>query len=44
MENQWRKPYVHDAAVDIAKLFEAEKAGAMRRVVEDIALNPSSAM
>lgn len=29
---------LHDSGVDVAKLLEAEQAGAMGRVVEDIAL------
>ena len=36
--------YIHDPAVDIAKLLEPEEAGAMSRVVEGKALAPVSAL
>ena len=36
--------YVHDSAVDVAELLEAEEAGAVGGVIEDIALRLRSAV
>lgn len=36
-----REAYIHDTTIDVAKLLEAEQAGAMRAVVEHITLRVS---
>lgn len=33
--------YVHDAGVDVAKLFETKESGAVSRVIEDVGLYQS---
>lgn len=35
--------YIHDAAVDVAQLFEAEETGSVSAIVEDITLTTGSA-
>ncbi len=35
---EWRWVYIHDSAVDVAKLLEPEQPRAVCAIVEDIAL------